>query len=145
MIVRLLSLAADLLLAAIAPPSCAACDARVTHDVVFCTACAATIERAREGPVAATYEFGGALADAIRRMKYASRSDLARPLASLVEVPEHPPAPDVVVVPVPSHPARVRSRGFDPVAGGGRPHARRREGRRALANHPRPPATGRVY
>lgn len=125
MIARLLSFAADVALRFVAPSTCAACDAPIGDAVVFCVACAATIERAPVGDVRATFAFGGALAQAIRRMKYGSRADLATPLASLVELPRSDVNRPCVVVPVPSHPARVRSRGFDPVTSMARTIARR--------------------
>jgi predicted amidophosphoribosyltransferase len=120
----LLAAAAEAVWHWIAPPTCAACGLRVAAASAFCVACAVTIDRAPPGAVHATFAFGGAIADAIRAMKYGARPDLARPLAALVEVPTLRIA-DVRVVPVPSHPRRVRARGFDPVATMARHLARR--------------------
>jgi ComF family protein len=54
---------------------------------------------------------GGALAEAIHRLKYEGRSELARPLGVLFEGCERHRSD--VLVPIPLHPRRLRERGFD--------------------------------
>jgi ComF family protein len=54
---------------------------------------------------------GGALAEAVHRLKYEGRSDLAAPLGVLFAGAD-PPAADVVA-PIPLHSARLRQRGYD--------------------------------
>lgn len=70
----------------------------------------------REAPppfvcASAPYLHGGALAEAIHRLKYEGREDLARPLALLFEGCAPPRAQ--VLAPIPLHPARLRLRGYD--------------------------------
>jgi ComF family protein len=104
----------------LAPPRCAACDARVRSLAVFCPACGSTAERAAEevGSTAA-FVYGGAVSRAIMRMKYENRPDLARPLADLLWRALEPRADgmqDAIVVPVPLHPSRLVERGFNQAA-----------------------------
>src|SRR5438477_9593240 len=74
--------------------------------------CAHCRERAPPFALAsAPYLHGGALAEAIHRLKYEKREDLARPLGVLFEACV-PPRADMVV-PIPLHPSRLRERGFD--------------------------------
>jgi ComF family protein len=54
---------------------------------------------------------GGALAEAIHRLKYGGRSELAGTLGVLFSGAD-PPRADVVA-PIPLHPQRLRQRGFD--------------------------------
>lgn len=85
---------------------------------MFCSACVPTIERSDRGSEPLAFAlFGGAMAVAIRRLKYEGRSDLAYPLGELlralcreVEVEAD------VVVPVPLHPRRLVERGFNQAA-----------------------------
>ena len=74
--------------------------------------CAHCRERApRFAFAAAPYLHGGALAEAIHRLKYERREDLAPALAVLFEgcrVPESD-----LLVPIPLHPSRLRHRGYD--------------------------------
>ena len=112
----LLHLAGELL----SPHGCAACDEPVT--TVFCAACAASVVRARdpapgEARVLAFAEFGGAVAEAVRRFKYAGRSDLARPLGDLLRSAARQAAITAdLVVPVPLHPRRLADRGYNQAA-----------------------------
>jgi ComF family protein len=113
-----LSLALELLASLVAPPRCAACDGPVEHLAAFCASCASTVDRApRDDPTAlAAFLYGGAVANAVSRMKYSSRPDLARPLGDLLWRAIAPHAPrlrDTVVVPVPLHPTRLAERGFN--------------------------------
>ncbi len=109
------SLAIELVLHALAPARCAACDARVKLLAAFCPACASTTEAAPAGAAAALV-YAGAVAAAIVRMKYASRPDLARPLGDLLWRSVEPRAAawrGALVVPVPLHPVRLAERGFN--------------------------------
>lgn len=101
------------LLDLLAPRACPACDALTTlGESGFCAACEPLLEP-RSGGVAA-YVFGGPLADAIRRLKYEHRSDLAAPLGALLARAASPHVGRAdVVVPVPLHPRRLRARGFN--------------------------------
>lgn len=121
------------------PPRCAGCRALVAGDEPFCPPCRETFaelpaahcptcgEPDVEGPCAhcqaeppaferacAPFLHGGALADAIHRLKYEDRPHLAAPLSSLL-------APAIaadlawcdLIAPVSLHAARLRSRGYD--------------------------------
>ena len=136
-LVRLLLLAVK---GALGPPSCVACDARVRSRVVFCPACAATIEpppepaeilpgardmdldfeRDSDPRLEATVAFGafgGALATALRRLKYEDRPDLAAPLGHLArQAARRAGLTADVVVPVPLHPRRLVDRGYNQAA-----------------------------
>jgi ComF family protein len=97
------------------PPGCPVCSVPGEDEVLAalrprrCGHC-----RERAPPFAhasAPYLHGGALAEAIHRLKYEKREDLARPLGVLFEACA-PPRADVIV-PVPLHFSRLRERGFD--------------------------------
>lgn len=103
----------------IAPSRCAACEERVGPRVVFCRGCAPSVSPATEGRGAshAVFEYGGAVATAIVRFKYAGRSDLAARFGQLMA--QRAASLDGlvdIVVPVPLHPRRVVERGFDQAA-----------------------------
>jgi ComF family protein len=126
----IVSLAIEVLASVVAPPQCAACDAPVPMLAVFCAPCAATVQRARQngGPAIAAFEYGGAVARAITRLKYGGRADLARPLGDLLWralLPHARGLRDAIVVPVPLHPSRLAERGFNQSALLARPIARR--------------------
>ncbi|MBX3229887.1 MAG: ComF family protein [Labilithrix sp.] len=114
----------------VAPSGCAACDAPVGAAVLFCPACAVSALPAtsRDGPLA----YGGAVAEAIVRMKFQGRADLAPRLARVM-IPLARALPVDVVVPVPIHRQRLLERGYNqaallarPIAGAiGRPLAAR--------------------
>lgn len=108
----------DRLLELLSPPRCAGCERRLRRDAVFCAVCLASLTPPDPLPqgVTASFGFGGALADAIRRFKYADRPDLARPLGRLAREGLPEPAQIDLVAPVPLHPARLRTRGFDQAA-----------------------------
>ena len=59
----------------------------------------------------APYLHGGALAEAIHRLKYEKREDLAAALGVLFEACGVPSSD--VLVPIPLHPRRLRQRGYD--------------------------------
>jgi ComF family protein len=102
----------------VAPSGCAACD--LTTSLLFCEGCVVTIERATTAEGAFVY--GGAMADAIVRLKYGRRSDLA---ARLGRAMTDGVRRDVdIVVPVPLHAMRAAERGFNQAALLARPIAR---------------------
>jgi ComF family protein len=111
----LLELLRDLL----APRDCPGCGGVVERRAIFCPACAATVERCPDaaGSVCrAAHVFGGAVRDAIHRLKYGKRSDLAVPLGHLLRAClVREPIRDRVdfVVPVPLHLSRLVDRGFN--------------------------------
>ncbi|SRR5579883_2604670 len=123
----LASLAAELLGSLVAPPRCAACDAPARLLAVFCGPCAARVQRAdgaggtdgtqgTDGASLAAFEYGGPVAEAIVRLKYGGRPDLARPLADLLWRALRPHGArlrGVAVVPVPLHPSRLAERGYN--------------------------------
>jgi ComF family protein len=103
----------------LSPPSCAACDGRVDDGWrAFCHACADSVERcADDGPCIAFGLFGGALAVAIRRLKYQHRPDLGRPLGSLLRRACRDAGRTAdVVLPVPLHARRLVARGYNQAA-----------------------------
>ncbi|MDI1484751.1 ComF family protein [Polyangium sp. y55x31] len=103
----------------LSPPACAACDAPVRRDRVFCPTCAATVLRTSNTPgePLAFAAFGGAVAAALKRFKYGERPDLGRPLGHLLRglLREEAPAVDLVI-PVPLHPRRLAERGYNQAA-----------------------------
>ena len=143
-LVRSLESALATLAGLLYPPRCAACGE--LGDEPFCPTCAETLVpspagcplcgvpldeallpalrprrcgpcRAAPPPFAsarAPYLHGGALAEAIQALKYHRRPELARPLGVLFAAVEPPRAQ--VVCPLPLHPARLRSRGYDQAA-----------------------------
>jgi len=103
----------------LAPTRCCACEELVLPRVLFCPACAISVTRAARVGAAgedALFAYGGSVATAVMRMKYAARWDLAARLGAALgehaRLPGHVAHVDVVV-PVPLHPARLVSRGFD--------------------------------
>lgn len=103
----------------IAPSRCAACDAPLRRSSVFCGACASTVERATEsgGACVAAFDYGGAIATAIARLKYEDRADLAPRLARAMDpVARSFEGAVDVVVPVPLHPRRLAERGYNQAA-----------------------------
>jgi ComF family protein len=116
----LLSTLAD----ALSPPACAACDARIAARSVFCAACALSVAResvssargdgSTPGLLIAFGVYGGALALALRRLKYARRPDLAVSLGHLTrQAARAAQLTGEVVVPVPLHPQRLAERGYN--------------------------------
>lgn len=129
---NIVSVALDVVAAFLAPPRCASCDAPVARAAVFCPACASTVQVAdgASDEAVAAFVYGGAIAEAITRLKYGARPDLARPLADLLwrAVAGHAPrlsGRESAVVPVPLHPVRLAERGFNQSALLARPIARR--------------------
>jgi ComF family protein len=128
LVLTLLRLLLAALKGALGPPTCAACDARVRARVVFCQPCAATLEPppdpeerpaadARLDDILAFGAFGGALAIALRRLKYQDRPDLAAPLGHLARhAARRVGLTADLVVPVPLHPRRLVERGYNQAA-----------------------------
>jgi ComF family protein len=127
---RIAAVTLDLVGAFLGPPRCAACDAPVARLAVFCAPCASTVQSAEDGGDGsiAAFVYGGAIAEAITRLKYGARPDLARPLADLLWRAVAARAGSLLecsVVSVPLHPARLAERGFNQSALLARPVARR--------------------
>lgn len=116
----------DLLL----PPACAGCCAAIDEPRTLCAACDAQLPRLRHelasrpalSACVAAAEFCGPVEEWIRRFKYprpglagldVASAALARMLAVESAARAPGPPPDLVV-PVPLHPRRLRSRGFNP-------------------------------
>lgn len=108
-----------LLAHALSPSSCAACDVPLARRRVFCPICAATVlpSAARGQETLAFAVFGGAIAVALRRLKYEDRADLAYPLGELLRghLRQTGTSADLVV-PVPLHPKRLAERGYNQAA-----------------------------
>ena len=100
----------------VAPRRCAGCDAELADLVaVFCRACASLLQPAESDE--AVYEYGGPVADAIHRLKYAGRSDLAARLGQAMGAWARAHVSGVdLVLPVPLHWRRRRARGYDQAA-----------------------------
>jgi len=115
----------------LAPPTCAGCDLAMADSALFCPACEPLVEPAMSGqrPPAATaavLRYGGPLADAVCRFKYAGRSDLGGRLGAQLAASAEVYAGEVDrVVPLPLHRSRLRERGFNQAALLARPVARR--------------------
>jgi len=103
------------LLTLIGPWRCAGCDETKESRAAFCDGCAALLEPVVEP--GAVFEYGGPVADAIRRLKYEGRSELGPVLGSLMADHVGRWAGEVeAVVPVPLHWRRRRARGYDQAA-----------------------------
>lgn len=137
--------AVEAALATLSPPSCAACATAVAAAHALCPPCAITVEplgpacprcarpesaepavecatcRTTAWPLdalVAPWRYGGQLAAALRRLKFAPRPHVARELAPLYApflkaVVEHGGID--VIVPVPLHRRRLAARGFNQV------------------------------
>jgi ComF family protein len=104
----------------VAPTRCAGCDALGESLCEYCSAACAN-----NGPVTraamhgapfilALGPYGGALARAVRHIKFGGRRDVARRLGRLLA--EIIGFRADLIVPVPLHPARLRERGFNQAA-----------------------------
>ncbi len=119
------------LLRLLAPPCCAACGLELLcSEDGFCGGCAVLLDEVPSAlrpprPAAAGFVYGGPLAEAVQRMKYERRPDIAIVLGRrLAEVAEPYAGLVDVTVPMPLHPARLRERGFNQSALLARPVAR---------------------
>ncbi|MDQ3034844.1 MAG: ComF family protein, partial [Myxococcota bacterium] len=100
----------------LAPRTCPGCDLDLEPGCEsFCGACEVLLEvLAPVDGSGAAYVFGGPLADAIRRLKYAGRTDISRALGTLLASACADLAGRVdAVIPIPLHPRRLRERGFN--------------------------------
>lgn len=111
------------LLDLLAPPACSACDGACSPERVFCNACGGPAA-AKGGlllagvPLLVAGDYSPPLSTAIQRFKYAGRPELARPLARLLlpllgELDRSAP---LALAPVPLHPRRLASRGYNQAA-----------------------------
>jgi ComF family protein len=120
MLQQLASLAWTMLGDVVSPCKCAACDARLSSHALLCPLCASTVERWHgTDPPWAFGHYGGALASALLRLKYANRPDLGAPIGALlrdrlVNTPECGNLDVVVPVPVPY--GRLVDRGYNQAA-----------------------------
>lgn len=111
------------LLDALFPRRCPACGQLVQEDG-FCGPCSEWAEpmdewvEAESVPVRAAFVYEGAVRDALVRFKNSKRLEAGRTLArmALLVWMEQGEVEADVVVPVGSHPARVRERGYNPAA-----------------------------
>lgn len=111
------------LLDLLAPPGCLACDGDCPPPRSFCSACGAPVLPHRElvleeAPVLVAGNYEPPLSTAIQRFKYAGRPELARPLARLLLplLGKLGGAGPLTLVPVPLHPSRLVSRGYNQAA-----------------------------
>jgi predicted amidophosphoribosyltransferase len=136
-----LATAASLVAQLLWPARCAGCDRLVPPHQAFCELCAPAVlplppgcpicaepgstrfpcARCREWPppfdeALAALVYGGPPGEALLRLKHGHRVELARPLGRLLAGPLRlalARAPVDLLVPVPLHPRRLRSRGFN--------------------------------
>lgn len=120
---RFLARALSRLLDALAPPSCAACDAPCCS--TFCEACGTLaplpLTEARElagVPLVVAGRYAPPLSTAITRFKYGGRAELSRGLSALLApgLEQLRLPADTTLVPVPLHPRRLASRGYNQAA-----------------------------
>jgi len=104
--------------ALVAPPptSCVRCGGAVAAPAAVCSGCLrrppAFARAIALGPYRADLGSPNVLARTVQCLKYRGHRTLAAPLAELLAA-HYPFAPDAVLVPVPLHTARLRSRGFN--------------------------------
>jgi ComF family protein len=118
----LLGRAISELLDMLAPPSCSACDA-VTR-AAFCDACREDAPSAPQPrrllgvPLIVAGAYVPPLSTAIVRFKYQGRAELATALSRLLapSLPSLKLAPGTALVPVPLHPRRLATRGYNQAA-----------------------------
>lgn len=121
------STAINALIQFVFPPRCALCDSSIqfADGALLCTPCEASLnpleadftashlahvwfDRARS-----VYPFEGKLRDALHGFKYGERFDLTEYLARVLEDEVRRMQLPDVIIPVPLHPKRLRSRGFN--------------------------------
>ncbi len=113
-LVALASALTSTLVDALAPPACAACSERLPRRAVLCAPCAAAVVRAPPDPIVAYAVYGGPIAAALQRLKYADRPDIAAPLGDLLRRAARDARLSAdLVVPVPLHPVRLAERGYN--------------------------------
>lgn len=97
----------------IAPTQCAACETPVGPQFLFCPACVLTVDVLPQ-PSRAAFEYGGAIATAITRLKYNDRPDLGPRLGqTMLPIARRLRGTVDIVVPVPLHPRRLEERGYN--------------------------------
>jgi ComF family protein len=118
---ELLARAVSRLLDVLAPPGCAACDAPCA--TTFCEACGALVADTEvhqlDGvPLVVAGEYTTPLSTAIMRFKYEGRAELSRTLAPLLlgRMQQLTLPAETVLVPVPLHPRRLATRGYNQAA-----------------------------
>ncbi len=104
----------------VAPPRCIGCELPAAPQArPFCPACAPLLERPSRAlrppaPAGAPFLYVGPMREALVRLKYAGRPDLAVPLGALLVQEAGVLAGQVDrVVPLPLHPRRLRERGYN--------------------------------
>jgi ComF family protein len=116
----------------LAPRRCAGCDTDLQGADLFCAVCEATVSGEYDASplvdgtrVVAVGAYGGALAQAVRRLKYEGRTDLAAPLARrLKDRIVAAGLSSATLVPVPLHAKKLAERGYNQSALVARPLAR---------------------
>lgn len=118
---RFLARALTELLDALSPPTCAACD--VPSTAAFCDHCREQIQppttRHLDGaPLITLGKYAPPLSSAVVRFKYEGRAELAGNLARLLchRLEQVTLPPSTVFVPVPLHPRRLATRGYNQAA-----------------------------
>jgi ComF family protein len=106
------------LLELLAPAGCAACGGALESRLEpFCAACASLVEPlecAAEDEARAVYRYGGPVADAVRRLKYEGRSEIARAVGpGLVDCASSWLGLIDAVLPIPVSAGKLRARGYN--------------------------------
>ena len=124
------------LIGLVAPPLCAACGADAGRATPLCAACRVELARSaftgRAPPSASglhvwsAFAYDGPAGALVRLLKFGGRVRLADTMAAQIVAAAPPVVWDGTIVPVPLHPARLRSRGYNQAAVLGRGLARRR-------------------
>jgi ComF family protein len=108
----------ELLAELLAPRRCAGCDGETKRRTAFCPVCFGTLVRASNSDPErlAAFVYGGAIADAVRRLKFEDRPDLAPLLLASFGTLVPQLRGVTLVVPVPLHPSRLVERGYNQAA-----------------------------
>jgi ComF family protein len=106
------------LLELLAPAACSACGGPLeARSEPFCAGCAELVELLEFAPEAearALYRYGGPVADAVRRLKYEGRSEIAAALGPALRDCAAPWLGRVeAVLPIPIASAKLRARGYN--------------------------------
>lgn len=108
----------------LAPPLCWGCEGRVSRGDALCRECRGALHRLAPDPVVlsgvrvwAPVAYAGAARDLIRALKFRGALGVADAMAAQIAA-NAPPGllSGVVLVPVPLHPRRLRSRGYNQAA-----------------------------
>jgi ComF family protein len=112
----------ETLLDMLAPTRCVGCETRTGLRRPLCEACRLALEKPAACslagiPVVAAAIYRPPIQDAIRRLKYSGRPDLARPLAWLLaDAMGELGGTDALLAPVPVHRRRLAERGYNQAA-----------------------------